>query len=124
MQQRKILAISEACSCVAPWSVMDSNKLIEIAEDVADDCIESIVGMYYQFHADTLLKFAKRIEPQWQPIETAPKDGTRIMLWEAYSDVPFVGWWINGRWTVSHEHVDAAGGWEGALLLIVLINNS
>ena len=45
---------------------MNTTELIEIAEDVADDCIESYCGMYYQFHRDTLQQFAKRIE---QPLQ-------------------------------------------------------
>lgn len=50
----------------------------------------------------------------WRPIETAPKDGTYLLLWEQYSTNPFVGCWAFGAWTVSHEHVDAEGGWDGA----------
>ena len=50
----------------------------------------------------------------WQPIETAPKDGTFLLLWEQYSTNPFIGSWLGTRWTVSHEHVDAEGGWDGA----------
>ena len=50
----------------------------------------------------------------WQPIETAPKDGSYLLLWEQYSDAPFVGYWSGGSWSVSHEHVDAEGGWDGA----------
>lgn len=41
---------------------MNTTELIELAEDVADDCIESYCGMYYQFHADTLQQFVQRIE--------------------------------------------------------------
>ena len=50
----------------------------------------------------------------WQPIETAPMDGSYLLLWEQYSDAPFVGYWSGGSWSVSHEHVDAEGGWDGA----------
>lgn len=54
---------------------------------------------------------------EWQPIETAPKDGTALLLWEEASIHPFVGWWAMGGWTVSHEHVDAEGGWNGAVVV-------
>lgn len=50
----------------------------------------------------------------WRLIETAPKDGSYLLLWEQYSDAPFVGYWSGGSWSVSHEHVDAEGGWDGA----------
>lgn len=50
----------------------------------------------------------------WVPIETAPKDGSYLLLWEQYSETPFVGYWSGGSWSVSHEHVDAEGGWDGA----------
>jgi hypothetical protein len=50
----------------------------------------------------------------WRQIATAPKDGTYLLLWEQYSTNPFVGCWAFGAWTVSHEHVDAEGGWDGA----------
>lgn len=55
-------------------------------------------------------------DPQamWRHIETAPKDGSYLLLWEQYSDAPFVGYWSGGSWSVSHEHVDAEGGWDGA----------
>ena len=57
---------------------------------------------------------AKDQQAMWRHIETAPKDGSYLLLWEQYSDAPFVGYWSGGSWSVSHEHVDAEGGWEGA----------
>jgi hypothetical protein len=40
----------------------------------------------------------------WKPIETAPKDGSTILLLEKGSEDPFVGWWAIRRWVplVSH----------------------
>lgn len=32
--------------------------------------------------------------PQWQPIESAPKDGTRLMLWDSRND----GYAVTGAW--------------------------
>lgn len=42
------------------------------------------------------------ITPQgWQPIETAPKDGTQILVWEA-GDVSVVAW----------ERIKNCNGWQ------------
>ncbi len=52
----------------------------------------------------------------WQPIETAPKDGTRILLWPVkvhrkekltYEEIAVIGYWY--EWPN-----DAGGAWCGA----------
>lgn len=36
---------------------------------------------------------------QWQPIETAPKDGTLVLLaWPYWSSSAVVGYWKHSRW--------------------------
>ncbi len=36
---------------------------------------------------------------EWQPIETAPKDGRRVLvMWEYWSSEPFVAYFKHGRW--------------------------
>lgn len=50
--------------------------------------------------------------PAWQPIETAPKDGATVLLWESGSSAPFVGAWRSGRrpgWHCDTEHYDTDG---------------
>lgn len=50
-------------------------------------------------------------EPAWLPIETAPKDGSTIMLLEDGNDEPFFGFWWEGRarWRASTIHYDTDG---------------
>jgi hypothetical protein len=36
---------------------------------------------------------------QWQSIETAPRDGTHILLYK--SGIQFVGYWENGYWVIN-----------------------
>lgn len=57
-------------------------------------------------------------DPGWRDISSAPKDGTKILLWEKWSEVPFIGYWINDReqWTACKGHLQAYGGWEGAYI--------
>ena len=53
------------------------------------------------------------VASQWQPIETAPKDGSLLLLKEKWEDEPFIGQWVNsaygGRWAASRTHYDTDG---------------
>lgn len=48
---------------------------------------------------------------EWQPIETAPKDGTLLLLWEQYESEPFIGSWyaFRSEWEASRTHYDTDG---------------
>jgi len=53
--------------------------------------------------ADTIAAQAARIEAlekadQWLPIESAPKDGTPVLLWGLYCSHPTVAAFSHGQW--------------------------
>lgn len=55
---------------------------------------------------DCCLVAAVRAQLEWRPIETAPKDGIRILAWDG-EDGPLVVWWEQNRWWTDYAwHAD------------------
>ncbi len=68
----------------------------------AFNCIALVWKYFAPETADVIKKYITHLEanqqPQWQPIETAPKDGTNIVLtplgFGHRSHASFVGYWV------------------------------
>lgn len=54
------------------------------------------------------------LTPQWQPIETAPKDGTEILAWDGRGQATIH--WSDGRWSLVYAGWRAEDGdFDGAI---------
>lgn len=81
-----------------------------ITHDEAEMCIERARLTYVQRYRDEALLILhnyvvqQRATTDWQPIETAPKDGTRILAWNSGWEQPTIAHWYsypggsNNRW--------------------------
>jgi len=89
---------------------MYDNRVAEIAELKKE--IESLrqqLALMQQDRDDWRAR-AEWWAGKWQPIESAPKDGSFILLWERFSSSPFVGYWLkNGGWYPQTEFVLVIG---------------
>ena len=53
---------------------------------------------------------AKAEAPQWQPIESAPKDGSRIIVYCANDLMPpAIVYWFDEHWRISANYVEGNG---------------
>jgi hypothetical protein len=83
----------ESCSDARSAMCLDLIQRIGTPESLAAQDAEKVAG--------------------WQPIESAPKDGKWILVWwPTVTDVPFVGYCINGQWRAATDG-DSWPGMEG-----------
>lgn len=94
---------------------MSNRELLAEASLYAND--DGIMGMPKSPNAtfcDMICRLAAALAAhEWQPIETAPRDGTWLLLW---CDWPFVGKWADkgkrasGNWTEDADSINPIYG--------------
>lgn len=47
---------------------------------------------------------------KWKPMDTAPKDGTKILVWDYYAKAPTVAAWDSSYWNLVVQGEFAASG--------------
>jgi len=93
----------------------------EIIEAIIEECFsdETLRGEgplkfdteYVMFSRDEFRSALTRAaEGRWEPIETAPKDGTYVLLKIKYSDNPIVAHFIVSSWSACTEDYETSCG--------------
>lgn len=64
---------------------------------------------------------AARVLTDWEPIENAPQDGTRLMLWDSVSKRPVFASWRGGNPKITHYAAEPTGptGAESTVVTVV-----
>jgi hypothetical protein len=57
----------------------------------------------YRRTARAALAAALPMMDGWQPIETAPNDGIRVLLWHSTWQAPSSGQWYGDKWSVGYD---------------------
>ena len=107
----------------AEQSIDDLLRLINACETASmawhvQQACPSCVKMFQARDAIRDLLAAVRAREGWQPMATAPKDGTPVLLWWPYwANVrPLVGWWQNNggwqSWEASDEDAKPPTHWR------------
>lgn len=77
-------------------------RLTKAAQPVADATLCGALSLDAGNITGTLTITPEGWQQMWQPIETAPTDGTPVLLFarakHAPASAPVIGWCVNGEW--------------------------
>lgn len=117
MSEIELKARDLLASCLNEWGHHQEAGNVRDGDDLESYEFElRVIGQLLRFGFDTGHGHATRA-PQWQPIETAPKDGTEILAWDGQGQATVS--WKNGRWSLVYAgwraedgDFDAAINWQ------------
>ena len=105
-ERRRFLRYDEATDAKCPY-IFEDGTGGECGRDVFGKLMPN--GDPDLVHRDVELIERIPREGEWQPIETAPKDGTRmLMFWPYWRSDPVIGQW-DGEWYSECQLADGPG---------------
>jgi hypothetical protein len=103
--------IPQAAASIRSYGEQCRRAGAEAMREAAISAARAAVSLTSDLYAERKIEQALRALPPateaaspaagWRPIDTAPKDGSEVMLWSRYQTNPVIGEWCKNRWWAS-----------------------